>query len=260
MAQKISPITTRIPHFRSSDSSWFDALETEKAIKLDIQFRRFLTLLGNLLSKSRNSAILRIAVSSYHENTHLECFMTSKDFIITDKLSINQSIFTPSLKQGSFSDLFPLFNRIKYLNSSISQKLCAFNFLERFTKESNDLKLPYENRNYSISVIQVDSEFQSAGFLSFSIGVSLSKGKSVKLCFSEISRNYTENINTYRYVKGFRVQCKGRITSQEEASTETLEIGRIARGKLSDRVDYKSSSVRTSQGLIGIKVWINYYI
>lgn len=260
MAQKISPITTRIPHFRSSDSSWYDSLDTEKAVKLDIQFRKFLTLLGNLLSKSKNSAILRIAVSSYRENTHLECFIASKDFISSNTLTLNESILTPSFKQGSFSDLLSLFNRIKYFNSSISQKLCAFHFLERFQKEGNQFNLPYQGRNYTISAIQVDSEFQSASFLSFFLGLSLTKGKAVKVCFSEISKNYTENRKAYAYVKGFRIQCKGRISNQEEASTETLEIGRIARGKFSDRVDYKSSSVRTSQGLIGVKVWINYYI
>ena len=260
MAQKISPIATRIPDFRSSDSSWFDPLNPEKAIKLDSQFRKLLTLLGNLLSKSKNSPILRTAVFSYRENTHLECFIASKDFITRDNLSISQSILTPSFKQGSFSDLLPLFNRIKYLNSSISQKLCAFHFLERFRKEGNELKFPYEGRNYTISAIQIESEFQSAAFLSLSVGLSLNRGKTVKICFSEISKTYTENRSEYAYVKGFRIQCKGRISNQEEASTETLEIGRIARGKFSDRVDYKSSSVRTPQGLIGLKVWINYYI
>lgn len=260
MAQKISPVTTRIPHFRSPDSSWFDSLSTEKAIKLDIQFRRFLILIGSLLSKSKNSATLRIALSSSRENTYIECFLASNNFLSTDKFSINQSIFSPSVRQGSFSDLLPLFNRIKCLNSSISQKLCAYEFLETFKKESNQFKLPYENRNYTISIIQVDSEFQSAAFLSFSIGLSLNKGKPVNICFSEISKIYTGNLKVHTYVKGFRIQCKGRISNQEEASTQTLEIGRIARGKFSDRVDYKSSSVRTPQGLIGIKVWINYYI
>ena len=260
MAQKISPIATRIPEFRSSDSSWFDSLNPEKAVKLDSQFRKFLILLGNLLSKSKNSPILRISVSSYRENTHLECFIASKDLISRETLSLNQSVFTPFFKQGSFFYLLPLFNRIKYLNSSISQKLCAFHFLQRFIKKGNQLNLPYEGRNYIISAIQIDSEFQSAAFLSLSIGLSLNKGKGVKICFSEISKTYTENRSEYAYVKGFRIQCKGRISNQEEASTETLEIGRIARGKFSDRVDYKSSSVRTPRGLIGLKVWINYYI
>lgn len=257
MAQKISPITTRTPHFRSSDSSWYDSLDTEKAVKLDMQFRKFLILLGNLLSKSNNSAILRIAVSSYREKTHLECFIASKEFISPLTLTLNQSILTPSLKESE-NDLLSLFNRIKYFNSSISQKLCAK--LERFQKEAPEFSIPYQGRTYTISAIQVDSEFQSASFLSFSLGLSLTKGKAVKLCFSEISKNYTENRETYAYVKGFRIQCKGRISNQEEASTETIEIGRIARGKFSDRVDYKSSSVRTPQGLIGVKVWINYYI
>lgn len=260
MAQKISPLATRLTINRSSDSSWFDSIYTEKAIKADITFRNFLSHLGTHFSKSNNSWIVRIGLSSYCETTQVECFFASNNLGSDGKSHISQSGLSQGSKLTSSHDSLVFFNHIKYLNSSISQKLCALTFSENFKEGRNKILIPFNDKNYTLSFYHLHCQFQSASSLALSIAQDLSKGKSVNQTFSDISTHYALNPKVFTFVKGFRVQCKGRISNEEEASTETLEIGRIARGKVYDCVDFSNYSARTPLGMIGIKVWLNFKI
>ncbi len=257
MAQKISPTANRLSINKNSESIWFDSINTEKAIQADILFRNFLYLLGTHLSKSNNSYIVRISLSSYHQNTHVECFIDKRysDIIQNNSDTDRKTcIFSDVKHQDSFS----LIPKIKNLTHSVSQKLCLLTFIQNYKKINNQICIPFNNKNYQIKFFQITNRFQSAALIASHIAHDITQGKSVNEIFSDICVDYTNNYKTLTFIKGFRIQCKGRITNTEEALIKTVEIGRIARGKLNEYVDYYLLSSQIGLGIVGIKVWINF--
>jgi len=56
--------------------------------------------------------------------------------------------------------------------------------------------------------------------------------------------------------QGIRVQCSGRLGGAEMARTEWYREGRVPLHTLRADVDYGFSEARTTQGRIGVKVWV----
>ena len=54
-----------------------------------------------------------------------------------------------------------------------------------------------------------------------------------------------------------KIQLSGRLGGAEMARQETAMLGSIPLSTLRARVEYGFAEARTSQGHIGIKVWIN---
>ena len=57
-------------------------------------------------------------------------------------------------------------------------------------------------------------------------------------------------------VKGIRISCSGRLNGAEIARTEWHKEGRIPLHTLRAKIDYAFSEVKTTYGMIGVKVWI----
>ncbi len=57
--------------------------------------------------------------------------------------------------------------------------------------------------------------------------------------------------------KGIRVKCSGRLGGAEMARKEIQRRGSIPLQTLQANVDYGYALARTSQGAVGVKVWIH---
>ena len=57
-------------------------------------------------------------------------------------------------------------------------------------------------------------------------------------------------------LKGFRINFKGRLNGVSRAKTKNLFIGKIPLQTLSEDVDYSSVTAYTTNGTIGVKVWL----
>ncbi len=57
-------------------------------------------------------------------------------------------------------------------------------------------------------------------------------------------------------VKGIRINCAGRLNGAEIARAEWHREGRIPLHTLRANIDYAFSEVKTTYGMIGVKVWV----
>jgi ribosomal protein S3 len=112
-------------------------------------------------------------------------------------------------------------------------------------------------RNYTLKIVFVNSAYQHAAILVRFIALQLEKRvvyrRVLKLILREIKRDS-------KIIKGIKIQLSGRLNGAEMARSEWLRKGKIPLHTLQATVDYAQDIAKTSDGIIGIKVWLNKII
>jgi ribosomal protein S3 len=113
-----------------------------------------------------------------------------------------------------------------------------------------------QNTNNFITLrpIKVRSFFQCASLVAQEIAYQLEQKKSFRI----ICRLIFQQLNDYKYIKGIRITCSGRLNGAEIAKTECRKNGETSLHVFSDKIDYARTIARTPYGILGIKVWISY--
>nr|QEM01743.1 30S ribosomal protein S3 [Nephromyces sp. ex Molgula occidentalis] len=95
----------------------------------------------------------------------------------------------------------------------------------------------------------------STYFWFISIGILKTK-YSIKNLFKELYLNFRELNYIDDRLKGFKIKLSGRINGAELAKTELFKIGPLSLHTILNKIQYKSISIKTKFGLLGIKIWV----
>lgn len=77
-----------------------------------------------------------------------------------------------------------------------------------------------------------------------------------RLPFRSVIKRALERIMANKEVKGAKILVKGRLGGNEMARTEWISEGQMPLHNLRADIDYVQEDVRTTWGVIGVKVWI----
>jgi ribosomal protein S3 len=103
--------------------------------------------------------------------------------------------------------------------------------------------------------IKVKNVYQSASLLAQEIACKLEQKKS----FRFICRTIFQQNSSYKYIKGIRITCSGRLNGAEIAKTECKKFGETSLHVFSEKMDYAFAKASTPYGILGVKVWISYF-
>nr|WIA67076.1 ribosomal protein S3 [Pellia epiphylla]WIA67117.1 ribosomal protein S3 [Pellia epiphylla]WIA67158.1 ribosomal protein S3 [Pellia epiphylla] len=138
----------------------------------------------------------------------------------------------------------------------------------RFNKEATNLSSRYylikmqslfPNRTLTNTLIQpvkIAAVYQSASPIAQEISWKLEQKKS----FRQICRSIFKQIKKCPYVKGIRIGCSGRLNGAEIAKTECKKYGETSLHVFSDQIDYAKTQASTPYGILGVKVWVSYFL
>lgn len=100
----------------------------------------------------------------------------------------------------------------------------------------------------------------SAGLLSKYIALTLSKLKKHNffIKFVEIAIKIFMEKNFYSKIEGIKIKIKGRINGSARAREKTIQVGQnMPILTLNAPIDYVEDTVYTSNGTLGVKIWVN---
>lgn len=136
---------------------------------------------------------------------------------------------------------------IKYLNSIIKKstlnKLNKLNFISKY--------------KFSINFYILKQPLLNPEFLNYFIKTQLIKKEPLKKILKQIfqvillEKNYS--------IKGIKILISGRINGIQRARKEILKIGNIPLQNLNYNIKYNYNYIKTSFGLVGIKLWLFIY-
>lgn len=101
--------------------------------------------------------------------------------------------------------------------------------------------------------IKMNSKFQSAQFVCEYVCQQLQENKRFGQIFKQVLQELKQ-VN--KSIKGIRIVCSGRLGGVEMARIESKKYGQTSLHVFSANIDYACEQAYTSQGLIGVKVWI----
>ena len=102
--------------------------------------------------------------------------------------------------------------------------------------------------------LKIDSKYSSAHFLCGFLCQRLQEG----LSFRSLVQQILQEIRHCPQIRGFRLQCSGRLGGVELARVESKTYGRTSLHVYSERIDYAAAPAWTASGLLGVKVWISF--
>ena len=103
--------------------------------------------------------------------------------------------------------------------------------------------------------LKIDSKYSSAHFLCGFLCQRLQEG----LSFRSLVQQILQDIRHCPQIRGFRLQCSGRLGGVELARVESKTYGRTSLHVYSERIDYAAAPAWTASGLLGVKVWISFH-
>nr|YP_010881040.1 ribosomal protein S3 [Apopellia endiviifolia]WIA66173.1 ribosomal protein S3 [Apopellia endiviifolia]WIA66214.1 ribosomal protein S3 [Apopellia endiviifolia] len=110
--------------------------------------------------------------------------------------------------------------------------------------------------NTLIQPVKIAPVYQSASPIAQEISWKLEQKKS----FRQICRSIFKQIKKCPYVKGIRIGCSGRLNGAEIAKTECKKYGETSLHVFSDQIDYAKTQASTPYGILGVKVWVSYFL
>ena len=102
--------------------------------------------------------------------------------------------------------------------------------------------IPYKNAYYLAKYLAVTFQMHSKAF----------------------DHNYIKIINIFqklknKTIKGIRISYAGRMWGRNKASTKVFNKGSMPLQNLNELIDYSHVKTKNRFGIVGIKVWLNYY-
>ncbi len=120
--------------------------------------------------------------------------------------------------------------------------------VERMQEELQNLT----GRRIEIKIVEVNRPEIDAQLVSEAIAEQLQKRSSFR---RTMKRSIEQTMDGG--ARGVKIQLSGRLGGSEMSRTEKAGAGSIPLSTLRAKVDYGFSEAKTSQGHIGIKVWVN---
>ena len=164
-----------------------------------------------------------------------------------NKFYIKINIILPkSLSASSSLDLNPL--SLKYLNTLLKLK----NFQQ--IKEFNTIS----KYKVSINFCVLKEPLLNAEVLNYFIKSHLKKGEPLRKILKQLSQIILLSREASS-IGGLKILISGRIGGIQRARKESLLIGNVPLQTLNYQIKYSSSSIKTSYGTLGIKLWLFTY-
>lgn len=110
--------------------------------------------------------------------------------------------------------------------------------------------------NTLIQPVKIASVYRSASLIAQEISWKPEQKKS----FRQICRSIFKQIKKCPYVKGIRIGCSGRLNGAEIAKTECKKYGETSLHVFSNQIDYAKTQASTPYGILGVKVWVSYFL
>nr|WHW95499.1 ribosomal protein S3 [Aneura pinguis]WHW95541.1 ribosomal protein S3 [Aneura pinguis] len=110
--------------------------------------------------------------------------------------------------------------------------------------------------NTLIQPVKIASVYRSASPIAQEISWKPEQKKS----FRQICRSIFKQIKKCPYVKGIRIGCSGRLNGAEIAKTECKKYGETSSHVSSNQIDYAKTQASTPYGILGVKVWVSYFL
>ena len=155
-------------------------------------------------------------------------------------------ILPKSLSASSPLDLNPL--SLNYLNTLLKLK----NFQQ--IKEFNTIS----KYKVSINFCVLKEPLLNAEVLNYFIKSQLKKGEPLRKILKQLSQIILLSREASS-IGGLKILISGRIGGIQRARKESLLLGNVPLQTLNYQIKYSSSSIKTSYGTLGIKLWLFTY-
>ena len=192
------------------------------------------------------NATLQIFISAYKKNKHSEKgnkFTTKKTELLTKIKSEN---IIKTLNQFTKNRLH-ISLKVLNLNKHNQQNKTKTNInLSRF-------KIPELEQLYPLILNQQ----HSAELLGIFIAEYLKKTKRHNMFFNSLHKNLSIILNKKNSkIKGIKILVKGRLNNATRSKNQYIKIGMIPLITKNRIIDYSETTSFTSNGTIGIKIWV----
>nr|QIA59853.1 ribosomal protein S3 [Riccia cavernosa] len=148
------------------------------------------------------------------------------------------------------------FDAIIFLRYARFRKATSLSSRYYYLKKMQSLFSNQTKTNTLIQPVKIASVYQSASLIAQEISWKLEQKKS----FRQICRSIFKQIKKCPYVKGIRIGCSGRLNGAEIAKTECKKYGETSLHVFSDQIDYAKTQASTPYGILGVKVWVSYFL
>lgn len=225
MGQKVSPLNFRSITFPYYKNIW--QFSKDLTYKHNLNLSLYIkTLVQELID---NLDILGIRIKFYNK------FYIKINIILPKSLSTSSSL-----------DLNPL--SLKYLNTLLKLK----NFQQ--IKEFNTIS----KYKVSINFCVLKEPLLNAEVLNYFIKSHLKKGEPLRKILKQLSQIILLSREASS-IGGLKILISGRIGGIQRARKESLLLGNVPLQTLNYQIKYSSSSIKTSYGTLGIKLWLFTY-
>nr|AXP85385.1 Rps3 [Apicomplexa sp. WK-2018_Corallicola] len=166
-----------------------------------------------------------------------------------NKFYIKLNIILPkSLSTSSTSSLYLNPLSLKYLNTLLNLK--SVRQLKEFNKISK--------YKVSINFCVLKEPLLNPEILNYFITSQLKKGEPIRKILKQLSQ-FILGSREVSSIGGLKLLISGRIGGIQRARKESLLIGNVPLQTLNYQIKYSSSSIKTSYGTLGIKLWLFTY-
>jgi hypothetical protein len=148
------------------------------------------------------------------------------------------------------------FDAIIFLRYARFRKATSLSSRYYYLKKMQSLFSDQTKTNTLIQPVKIASVYRSASLIAQEISWKLEQKKS----FRQICRSIFKQIKKCPYVKGIRIGCSGRLNGAEIARTECKKYGETSLHVFSDQIDYAKTQASTPYGILGVKVWVSYFL
>ncbi len=118
--------------------------------------------------------------------------------------------------------------------------------------EQKVLRNKDKKHDLKIEVQSIKNPWLSASLIAQWIAQRIEK----RMPFRRVIKQAISTAESYKEVKGVRVQVSGRLNGVAIARTEWVQKGSLPRNTLRADIDYGFSQARCTYGVIGVKVWL----
>ena len=227
MGQKVSPLIFRSRTFPYYKNIW--QFSKDLTYKHNLNLSLYIkTLVQELID---NLDILGIRIKFYNK------FYIKINIILPKRLSTTS---TSSLYLNPLS--------LKYLNTLLNLK--SVQQLKEFNKISK--------YKVSINFCVLKEPLLNPEILNYFITSQLKKGEPIRKILKQLSQVILVSREASS-IGGLKLLISGRIGGIQRARKESLLIGNVPLQTLNYQIKYSSSSIKTSYGTLGIKLWLFTY-
>lgn len=227
MGQKVSPLSFRSRTFPYYKNIW--QFSKDLTYKHNLNLSLYIkTLVQELID---NLDILGIRIKFYNK------FYIKINIILPKRLSTTS---TSSLYLNPLS--------LKYLNTLLNLK--SVQQLKEFNKISK--------YKVSINFCVLKEPLLNPEILNYFITSQLKKGEPIRKILKQLSQVILVSREASS-IGGLKLLISGRIGGIQRARKESLLIGNVPLQTLNYQIKYSSSSIKTSYGTLGIKLWLFTY-